>query len=379
MNRNSIFRAATVLGAGALVLTLAGSFALRASGRSDAAGERRASVAPKGPVAPVTGRVPEPGPMTVADIPQPLCWSCPGNLWVDADFQLDLDVLAPLGDGSSNVALWLRRFARADGDRFLENYKEGAVAASIAGKMRKVLPDGHAFLAEAEPWVDQARCSFYPDVWRLDGLETPIPNMLVVMDLARSFVARGLASSDPVAAMEDYRRAIRLGRLLRQDDATIIQDLIAVECIRIGAWAMNEQAREQGDLLLLAATNSVLSDHDSLRARTSQRVRSATRIHEGVRSGLFGGLSLDLAEQDVTRVYRLAMHSAERRFRLEALVALRVIYQLGSSEQREQIEDGLQELAASDDAHLARLATLALEQPFDDRELEMLEAMGQSE
>jgi hypothetical protein len=379
MSRTSIFRTATVLGAGALVLTLAGSLALRAAGRSDAADERRVSVAPKGPVAPVTGTVPQPRVLTLADVPQPLCWSCPGNRYLKADFQLDLDLLAPLGDGPSNVALWLRRFSRSDGDRFEENHRAGAVEVEIAGKMRKALPDGHPFLAEAEPWVDQASCSFYPEVWALDGPDTPIPNMLVVLDLARSFVARGLESQDAATAREDFRRAIRLGRLLRQDDATIIQDLIGLECIRIGAWAMNEKARERGDVLLVAATNSVLADHDSLRARTYQRVRAASRIYSGVRTGIFGGLSLDLSDNDVAEANRVAMRSAERRFQLEALVALRAVYQLGDNSHRELIEDGLKELAASDDVHLSRLATLALEEPYSEAELEMLEAMGQSE
>lgn len=379
MSRKPILRTATVLGAGALVLTLAGSLALRASGRADAAGERRAAVAPKGPVAPVAGKVPAPRPLTLDDIPQPLCWSCPGNRYVEADFQLDLDVLAPLGDGPSNAALWLRRFAKVDGDRSREDYRQGAVEADIAGRKRTVLPEGHPFLAEAEPWLDQAACSFYPEVWQLRGPDTPIPNLLMVMDLARSFVARGLASDDLEEAGEDFRRVIRLGRLLRQDDATVVQDLIAIECIRIGAWAMNMQARETGDALLLAATNSVLADHDSLRARTAQRVQAASRVYDGIRTGFFGRISLELSDNDVAEVNRVAMRSAERRFQLEALIALRAIYQLGDSSHRELIEGGLKDLAASDDVNLAKLATLALEQPFTDAELEMLEAMGQPE
>ncbi len=376
MKSNSILRAATVLGAGALVTLLAGSFALRAAGRPDATGQRRASVTPQGPVAPAAGRVPAPRPLTLAEIPQPHCWSCPGNMWVEADFQLDLDLLAPLGDGPSNAALWLRRFAKGDGDRFRENYKEGAVEVEIAGKTRKVIRADHAFLAEAEPWIDQASCSFYPDVWELDGAGTRIPNLLLVLDLARAFVARGLAEQDPAVAQEDFRRAIRLGRLLRQDDVTIIQDLIAIECIRLGAWAMNEQARREGDLLLVAATNGVLSDHDSLRARTSMRARAASQIYSGLRTGFFGGFTLELSEDDVTAVTRTATHSAERRFQLEALISLRAIYQLGDTEHRESVEKGLRELAASDDKHVARFATQALEQPFDDAELERLGGLG---
>jgi len=79
MNRNNVLHAATVLGAGTLVLILAGSLALRAAGRPSAGGERRVHVAHKGPVAPALGRVPEARPLTLADIPTSICWSCPGN------------------------------------------------------------------------------------------------------------------------------------------------------------------------------------------------------------------------------------------------------------------------------------------------------------
>ena len=33
------------------------------------------------------------------------------------------------------------------------------------------LEDDDPLLLEAEPWVDQARCSFYPDVWKFTGID----------------------------------------------------------------------------------------------------------------------------------------------------------------------------------------------------------------
>jgi hypothetical protein len=372
------WRAATVLAAGAVVVLLSGSLALRAADRPEAE-VRRPVAAPKGPAAPAPATVPEPRPLTLEDIPTPECWICPGGHFRSADFTLDLDTLAPLGDGRSNAALWFRRFARHDGDRAQENYRADRRYIEMAGAGYQVLSPDSPILTEAEPWLNQASCSFYPEIWELGGSDTPIPNLLLVMDLARGYVARGLAEEDPTIAREDFRRAIRLGRLVLQDDATIIQDLIGAECVRIGAWAIQQQARAEGDTLLVAATNTVLADHGGRKARTSVEVRKASRVYESVRRGFFGGLSLDMAEGDVHAVLLLAQRSPERRYRLEALVALRVVYQLGDDEQRGWIEEGLKEMVESDDLHLAKLARLALDEPLTEAQEAQLSDMVHDE
>jgi hypothetical protein len=79
---------------------------------------------------------------------------------------------------------------------------------------------------------------FYPDCFPLEGTDTQLPNLLVPLTFAKPWVARGLALEDPARAKEDFRRAIRLGRLLRQEDATIIADLVGLACIRHGAQAL---------------------------------------------------------------------------------------------------------------------------------------------
>ena len=37
-----------------------------------------------------------------------------------------------------------------------------------------------AWLLEAEPWVDQATMGFYPEIFRMEGAETRITNLLVM-------------------------------------------------------------------------------------------------------------------------------------------------------------------------------------------------------
>ena len=70
----------------------------------------------------------------------------------------------------------------------------------------------------------------------------------------RRWVARGLRSPDPELGLEDCRRVIRLGRLLRQEDTVIISDLVGLACIRMGTQGIYEIAVREGDakLALLA-------------------------------------------------------------------------------------------------------------------------------
>jgi len=49
-----------------------------------------------------------------------------------------------------------------------------------------------------------------PDMFELKGFETWVPNLLLSLTLAKSYIARGMEAKEPAKAMEDYRRAIRL-------------------------------------------------------------------------------------------------------------------------------------------------------------------------
>ncbi|HEX7529451.1 MAG TPA: hypothetical protein VF425_10095, partial [Thermoanaerobaculia bacterium] len=187
------------------------------------------------------------------DVPNVPCWSCPDSEKWPIRFRTDLDLLAPLGDGAANAALWFKDFAKPRGARLEE--AEAAMKRRVEGpgEFGLVLPPNDPLLKEAEPWADQATMRFYPDVWAAEGASTPIPNLLVAMSFARSWVARAGSNPDAQAAMEDCRRAIRWGRLLRQEDGTIIQDLVGLASIRLGAEQLYALAARRGDQPLMLA------------------------------------------------------------------------------------------------------------------------------
>jgi hypothetical protein len=359
-----------VVAAAAVLLVLAGSLAgrlaVQAGETMPQAGRPFGEV--EDPGAPPPAYVPPPRTIHIDELPTPFCWTCPGNAYHPLEFQVDLDLLAPLGDGPANAALWLRQFAKGDGPRCGEG-QERIRKIEVKGETWKVFPPDDPLLLEAEAWVDQARCRFYPDVWELSGFDTPITNLLFVLNLARSWVARGRLSEDPQAAVEDYRRAIRLGRLLRQDDLTLIQDLVAIACIRIGVEALYDHARSEGDAATMTATALVLADRDAMRHFAARRTTLSYRILGALEVGWFGGLSLHATEGQVHELVEQARRVSERRYRLEAMLGLQVVRHLGTEKQRAEVLDVYDEWAASDDAMTAELARRMRDEPLDEAEL----------
>ena len=373
MNRNrTVFRATAVLGAAAVVIALAASLATRAADRVAGDERARAPGLVAAPVEPAAiGRVPEPKPLTLKEVPKPRCWSCPANNWERIDFELDLDHLAPLGDGSSNAALWLAGFAKT-GDPPEPGRPYHVVQHEVGGTRKRGLAFDDPILAEAEAWVTQGTCRFYPDVWKLEGFATRIPNLLFALDVAKTWVLRGRQAEDRVAAVEDYRRAVRLGRLLYEEDATLIQHLVAIAIVRLGVEALHDEARAQGDVLTVAAAGTVLADVDAMRSRAAARVSRVTSVWEGVRTDFFGRLRMDATDEQVESALELVRKSKDPRFRFEALTTLRALLHYGSDEHAELARVALEEVAAESNAQLAEQARLALEQPFSDEELALL-------
>jgi hypothetical protein len=285
------------------------------------------------------------------DVPKVPCWSCPDSEKWPIRFQTDLDVLAPLGDGPANAGLWLKDFARPQGARLEEAEAATKRRVEAPGGIGLVLPPNDPLLEEAEPWADQSSMRFYPDVWAAEGASTPIPNLLVAITLSRSWVARAASNPDSPAAIEDCRRAIRWGRLLRQEDATVIQDLVGLACIRIGAEQLYELAARRGDQPLMLAAAIVQGE------AAPQRLRSAefmTRI-------LTDGKYEKVMGQNVDRAIQAAETSPDRRFRNEAIVMLGFTRFMGTSDQRESAEKTLTGLKSSSDALTAGNARWALE------------------
>jgi hypothetical protein len=350
-----------VLGAVAVVVLLAGLFAARVAAR---AGDT--TIGNTAPILAPVGTVPEPESFSVADIPTPFCWACTSSRYAPLDFQIDLDWLAPLGDGNANAAVWFKEFARGGSrERDWEERSERLVEITIDGDYWRVYAEDDPLLLEAEPWVDQATCRFYPNVFEIAGMSTRVPRLLMMIDFARSWVARGKKTKDPEAAREDFRRAIRLGRLLRQDDATIIQDLVAIACIRIGAEAMYEQARREGDAAMMLATARVLADKDAIRLATLARI-SASEPAFRIEGEETSSASIHITDKELEEIVKNVRNLPDRRLRMEALLALQIVKHLGTEGQRKVATDALGEFAGDPDELLADTARRYRDMPADE-------------
>jgi hypothetical protein len=281
-------------------------------------------------------RVPAPKPTFAADLKIP-CWGCSEAVAWPVRFRTDLDHLAPLGDGKANAAHWLANFTRnPKGARFgeYEAARKRFVPKSAEGDF---LPGDDPLLLEAEPWADQGAMRFYPDVFPFEGFSTPIPNLHVAMVLARSWTARARANPDAPSALEDARRAIRWGRLLRQDDATIIQDLIGLACIRLGVETLYELAQRRGDRDLMLASAIVAGEHAVQRQRTSQFLTNGVLLStEG------SPRWVEPTDRQVDALARTALQDLDRRFRLEAIVQFALIRFRGTRGQRAKAQEVLE-------------------------------------
>jgi len=356
-------RAVAVLAAVGLVIVLALVLTARVAARSGS-GFGVGALHTTAPAA----VVPAPRPIELNELPNPFCWSCSWNTGAALEFQVDLDLLAPLGNGTANAAEWFRDFALHDGKRVATEgksvYRQRMVQVTIDGDSSKVLPGDDPLLLEAEPWVDQARCTFYPEVWQVDGVETPLPNLLMMLDLVRAWTARGKLSGDPQQAREDYRRAIRLGRMLRQDDVTIMQDLVAIAVIRIGAEALYELAREEGDAATMVVTALVMADKDAMRQLSARRISTFERAFAVVDPEA-EELTLRLTDAEMKSIVDATRELTDRRFRMEGVIALHAVKQLGSPEQRTEAQALLDELSGGPDELLAQVARQSEEKAPD--------------
>ncbi|MFV2069471.1 MAG: hypothetical protein ACC645_21105, partial [Pirellulales bacterium] len=128
------------------------------------------SASPTGVLKPAPAAVPDPASLEVASLEIP-CWSCPNSASWPVSFQTDLDLLAPLGEGSENAATWFKDFTKPDGPRFREAVAMMERAVDIGGMYGKVLPGDDPLLLEAEPWCDQATMHFFPAFFELEGLD----------------------------------------------------------------------------------------------------------------------------------------------------------------------------------------------------------------
>jgi hypothetical protein len=353
----STSKSVPVLAAAALVIILAGTLGARLVSHS---GRTPAPVAP-GAV------VPAPAMAPIGDLEIP-CWSCPEAKKWAIRFQTDLDLLAPLGNGSANAAVWFADFEKRVGPRAAEVIS--AMKRRVEGPewIGKVFPPDDPLLAEAEPWCDQATMRFYPEFFELEGPDTRITNLLLPLNLVRSWVARGMAAEDSVAAMADFRRAIRLGRLLRQEDVVIINDLVGLACIHIGARGVYRRALADGDLELALLASAALGEVAPQRLRTSENT-TRTDLSPSLREGPDGGITLQLHPEKLDVLIEAAKNAPDRRFRAEAMIGLSIVRALGSPDEQRAASEVLADLAISEDEMIVTMATWSRDNQLTEAQL----------
>ena len=344
--------------AAAVIVVLAGSLGARLIASNNS------SSSPRAPRA----MVPEPEVFQVAELEVP-CWSCPKSEHWPIEFQTDLDLLAPLGTGTANAAEWFALFAKGGGPRGGEASEAFATRVEVQPEwVGKVFPLDHPLLLEAEPWVDQATMTFYPEIFELNGYATRVTNLLFTLNLARTWVARGLAAVDTEAAMADFRRAIRLGRLLRQEDVVVISDLVGLACIHLGARGVYERALADGDSELALLASVVLGEVAPQKLGTKKHLTSTDVVDSFVWDDE-GEAIFRLQPGKLDTVITAAKDSPDRRFRCEAVLSLNIVRSLGTPEEQGRAFEVLEDLAGDPDRKVALGAQWCVENPTNIDEL----------
>jgi hypothetical protein len=348
-----------VLVAAAVVILLGGLFAARL-------------LAKDGAIEAPRGMVPGPASVTMADLEVP-CWSCPNARDWPLRFRTDLDLLAPLGTGPGNAAEFFVQFEKNRGSRAAEvaafDARREPPPPEIASVTGAVVPPDDPLLLEAEPWLDQATMRFYPDLLPIDGSDTRVTNLLMMLNMARSWVARGLQAEDPAAGLDDCRRAIRMGRLLRQEDVVLINDLAGLAAIHIGTRGIYALAQREGDLELALVASVVLGEIAPQRLYTAQRIAEVD-LKSAMHRNVDGAVALDLGEDRLEMLITMVTSCPDRRFRGEALLGSQVVAWLGTPDQKARMREVLEEVADSDDPIQAPFARRMLAAPPSQAQLE---------
>jgi hypothetical protein len=330
----------------AIVLLLAGSLGVRLAARP-------------GSGVSASELVPAPRPFDIQELQIPH-WSHQKSRDWSLQFRTDLDLLAPLGTGERDAGEWYVDFRKPDGPRYEEARAMMERREDRERNFANVLPPDDPLLLEAEPWCDQAEMSFYREFLKPNGWYTQLPNLLVPLTFARSWVARGVESADPELGLEDCRRAVRLGRLLRQEDTVIISDLAGLACIRMGAQGIFDIAVREGDAELALLASIVIGEVAPQRLLTSERITRTWDKHY-LREDDSGNKLLEIPDEKLETILEIARNQPDRRFRAEAIIHLSLVRIMGTESQKERAVSLLTELSSSEDAVLSETARYSLE------------------
>lgn len=293
------------------------------------------------------------------------CWSCPSAGDWPIEFRTDLDLIAPLGNGPGNAADFFALFEKERGPRAGDAEALMSRRFETEGDFGLIVAGDDELLVEAEPWIDQASMSFYPEIFPMEGVDTRITNLLFVLTFARSWTARGVAAENPEEGLEDCRRAIRLGRLLRQEDVTVIQDLVGLACIHIGTRGVYGIAQNESDLELSLLASIVLGEVAPQRFMTMEKI-SALDLEPYMRWDSSGAYRLEMPDSFLETIVTRSETLTERRFFGEIILPCHVIAHLGTPEQQHRAGEILTRLAADEDPIIADLARWALDNPVTD-------------
>ena len=189
---------------------------------------------------------------------------------------------------------------------------------TVPGFTTSVLPPDDPLVREAEPWMNHAKCRFYSDEIAMQEQARKRPNLFMALTLGRSWVARGARNGN----LDDLQRAMRLGRLLRQDDVTLDQDETALDLIDTAASAMNGLAVSNRDSKRSAQIGPVIIECATLRLETFDR-------------------QMLLNAGQIPRLSSFAKTAADRRFRLAAMRRLDSISAGANTDPQRQAFDAL--------------------------------------
>lgn len=306
--------------------------------------------------------VPKPVAIEVEDLPSPFGWAPSISMSgpVALEFHVDLDLLAPLGDGKGNAAKYFHHFTKDIGDRYEEWNEVETTTWEFKGKLNKILPPDHPLLLEAELWVDQATCSFYPEFFEYAGPGTRLPNLLHVLTLGRSWLSRGYSHDDLAKGEQDFRRVVRLGRLMLQDDLIMLQDLIGIALVRIGCDALYDSARQRGDATETTLAALAIYDATAIRLETKRRIDLYTEYMSNLKKvdPIIGKPTVELTmqDEDFEVLLRAAENEPDRALRIEAMLPLWIIKFYGAEAQKEKAATLLSKLENNDDPIVAAAA-----------------------
>jgi hypothetical protein len=154
--------------------------------------------------------------------------------------------------------------------------------------------------------------------------------------------------------MEDYRRTIRLGRLLRQEDVMLMNGWTGLRMIQDGLEAIHRRQREAGDAEGASRTALALC---SLMAERLEMLKVFDVLLFGSDVRLnWWRLRLVVPEWRVETIRRYASSHPSRAVRIESLNSLAILVGLLDSDARRTVSETLSRLEADHDPIVAKFA-----------------------